>query len=202
MSTYAIIDFETTGLSPSMGDRATEIAAVVISNGRVVYQYQSLINPQRPIPAFVQSLTGITDSMVRKAPDATSVMRDVYKLIGNIPLVAHNASFDQKFLDAEYQRAGLRRHTEFACSMLIARRLYPDFATHKLGDLVHRLKLPTSGVHHRAMADAEMTSHLLLRMTEDLQRKHGLPTVSHELLRQLQKISKYELGSFVARYRR
>ena len=138
MSTYAIIDFETTGLSPAMGDRATEIAAVVVSNGDIVGRYQSLINPQRPIPAFVQSLTGITDSMVRRAPEAPQVMRELFKLIGDVPLIAHNAAFDKQFLDAEYQRAGLRRRTEFACSMLVARRLYPNFANHKLGDLVRQ----------------------------------------------------------------
>lgn len=201
MTTYAIIDFETTGLSPSQGDRATEVAAVLVREGRVVERYQSLINPRRPIPAFVQSLTGITDSMVRTAPDARKVMHDLHSLIGQLPLIAHNASFDQKFLDAEYQRAGLCRRTEFACSMLIARRLYPSFSTHRLGDLVRQLNLPSTGIYHRAMADAEMTTHLTQRMAYELQSKHGLPSVDHSFLRQLQGISKHGLGTFVARHR-
>ena len=198
MSTYAIIDFETTGLSPAMGDRATEIAAVVVSNGHIVGRYQSLINPQRPIPAFVQSLTGITDSMVRRASEAPQVMRELFKLIGDVPLIAHNAAFDKQFLDAEYQRAGLRRRTEFACSMLVARRLYPNFANHKLGDLVRQLKLPSSGVYHRAMADAEMTAHLLARMVTDLNTQ-GLPTVTHQLLCELQRVPRYSVNNFIKR---
>jgi DNA polymerase-3 subunit epsilon len=200
VTTYAIIDFETTGLSPDYGDRATEIAAVVISDGNVVDRYQSLINPRRPIPQYVQQLTGITDSMVRKAPEAPQVMGELYQRIGSIPLLAHNASFDQRFLDAEYQRAGLSRRTEFACSMLLARRVYPNFGSHKLGNLVQQLKLPTTGTYHRAMVDADMTAHLMTRMLADLQARHGLKTATHDLLRKLQKVSKADIAGFIARH--
>ena len=136
--------------------------------------------------------------MVRKAPEAPQVMREVFKLIGDVPLIAHNASFDKQFLDAEYQRAGLRRRTEFACSMLVARRLYQNFATHTLGDLVRRLNLPTAGVYHRAMADAEMTTHLLARMETDL-RTQGLRAVTHQLLCELQRVPKSNVGNFIQR---
>src|SRR5690606_6899694 len=129
-------------------------------------------------------LTGITDVMVRSAPGADQVMRELHQCIGSIPLVAHNASFDQRFLDTEYKRAGLRRQADFTCSMLLARRLYPGFPTRKLGDLVRRLNLPSSGVYHRAMADAEMTTHLLMRMLHDLGSR-GLHAVPHKLLQQL-----------------
>jgi DNA polymerase-3 subunit epsilon len=74
-----------------------------------------------PIPYDVQELTGITDAMVRNAPEAPEVMRELHRHIDAIPLIAPNAAFDRKFLDTEYQRAGLRRHSEFACSMLLAR---------------------------------------------------------------------------------
>jgi len=201
MSRYAIIDFETTGLSPDMGDRATEIAAVMISDGEIVDRYQSLINPGRPIPSFVQSLTGISDNMVRNAPDASTVMRELFQKVGHLPLVAHNASFDRRFLDFEYRRAGLQRRTDFACSMLVARRLYPSFATHKLGDLVSLLHLPSSGVYHRAMADAEMTAYLMRRMESDLRLRHGLSSVGHVLFRQIEKVPKHQFESFIARSR-
>ncbi|MEY4641164.1 MAG: hypothetical protein RLZZ227_1158 [Pseudomonadota bacterium] len=197
MTTYAIIDFETTGLSPDHGDRATEVAAVIVRGGQIVDRYQSLINPRRPIPYYVQELTGITEGMVRNAPDAKQVMQELHQRIGHIPLVAHNASFDRKFLDCEYQRAGLTRSTEFACSLLLARRIYPQLRSHKLGELVRQLRLPTAGVHHRAMADAEMTTHLITHMISELQTQ-GLSAVTHDLMRKLQGLPRLGLSKFIA----
>ena len=100
MDIVAVIDFETTGLSPAMGDRATEIAAVILEDGKVVDRYQSLMNAGRRIPAFIENLTGISDAMVRTAPTAATVMREVADFVGAYPLLAHNASFDCKFWDA------------------------------------------------------------------------------------------------------
>ncbi len=196
----AILDFETTGLSPDLGDRVTEVAVVFQSNGKIVDRYQSLINPKRPIPAFVQSLTGITDAMVRKAPEASQVMHELYRKIGDVPLIAHNASFDSKFLDAEWARIGLRRQAAVACSLLLSRRLYPNSPSHRLGALVSHLSLPSSGTFHRAMADAEMTAHLLARIICDLKTRHGLTAVTHEMLTQLQVVKKSSFASAIGRY--
>ena len=101
MDLVAVIDFETTGLSPDHGDRATEIAAVLLKDGEVIDRYQSLMNAGVRIPPFITELTGITDAMVRKAPPAAEVMRDVADFVGDTPLVAHNASFDRRFWDAD-----------------------------------------------------------------------------------------------------
>ena len=97
MEVVAVIDFETTGLSPAQGDRATEVAAVIVEDGRVVDRYQSLMNAGVRIPAFIEALTGISNAMVRSAPPAGEVMREVSDFVGDIPIVAHNASFDAKF---------------------------------------------------------------------------------------------------------
>jgi DNA polymerase III subunit epsilon len=97
MEPVVVIDFETTGLSPEHGARATEIAAVLVRNGQVVDRYQSLMNAGQRIPPFIQSLTGITNSMIRAAPPAAQVMAEVADFVGDYPLVAHNASFDRKF---------------------------------------------------------------------------------------------------------
>ncbi|MBL7650494.1 MAG: 3'-5' exonuclease, partial [Candidatus Hydrogenedentes bacterium] len=77
MEAVAVIDFETTGLSPAQGDRATEIAAVIVRDGRVVDRYQSLMNAGVRIPAHIESLTGISNAMIRSAPTAAQVMREV-----------------------------------------------------------------------------------------------------------------------------
>ena len=199
METVAVIDFETTGLSPAMGDRATEVAAVIVDGGKIVDRYQSLMNTGTRIPAFIEALTGISNAMIRKAPPAAEVMSALAEFVGVVPLVAHNASFDSRFLDAEWLRINQRRRQEFACSMLLARRIYPTAPDHKLGTLVGHLGLPSAIRHHRALADAEMTAHLWVRIVSDIRQQYGLSTVPHELLRALQKASKAQMNNCVAR---
>lgn len=197
--TVAVIDFETTGLSPAMGDRATEVAVVIVEGGKIVDRYQSLMNAGARIPAFIEALTGISNAMIRKAPPVAEVMGALAEFVGDVPLVAHNASFDSKFLDAEWSRINRQRRQEFACSLLLARRVYPAAPDHKLGTLVRHLELPSAARHHRALADAEMTAHLWLRMASDIQQRHGLSAVPHEFLRTLQKAPKTQLNGCIER---
>ena len=201
MEKVAIIDFETTGLSPDMGDRATEVAVVIVENGEIVDSYQSLMNAGVRIPAFIEALTGISGAMIRKAPAAADVMSALAEFVGDIPLVAHNASFDSKFLDAEWLRIKRQRRQEFVCSMLLARRIYPQAPNHKLGSLVSHLGLPSAVRHHRALADAEMTAHLWVKMVSDIKRQYGLSAVPHEFLRVLQKTPKGQIGNCVEKAR-
>ncbi|MFI3121587.1 MAG: 3'-5' exonuclease [Methylococcaceae bacterium] len=197
MSKIVIIDFETTGLSPEMGDRATEVAAVIIDGDKVIDKFQSLMNAGVAIPGYIQQLTGISNAMLRKAPSCQQVMRELADFIGDSPLLAHNASFDTKFLDAEWARIGYKRRQPFACSMLLSRRIYPHFPDHKLGTLVRYLKLPTTGEYHRALADAEMTASLLIKIKYDIQEKYKLSSIPHELLCLLQKAPKAGIDNAV-----
>lgn len=199
MEKIAVIDFETTGLSPDMGDRATEVAVVIVDNGKIADRYQSLMNAGVHIPAFIEALTGISNAMIRKAPPVVEVMSALSEFVGDLPLVAHNASFDSKFLDAEWSRVNQRRHQEFACSMLLARRIYPDAPNHKLGSLVSHLGLPSAARHHRALADAEMTAHLWVKMVTDIKQQYSLNAVPHEFLRALQKTPKAQIQHCVER---
>ncbi len=201
METLAVIDFETTGTSPEQGSRATEIAAVLVRDGAIVGRYQSLMNAGAYIPPFIEELTGISNAMVRQAPPAEQVMGEVAEFVGAHPLVAHNAAFDRKFWDAELARAGLSRQQDFTCSLLLARRIYPDAPNHKLGTLVDYARVPVAGRFHRALADAEMTANLLLRMEEELMVRFKLETVSHELLQLIQATSRRELDACVERWR-
>lgn len=199
IETLAVIDFETTGLSPEMGARATEIAVVLIRDGVIVGRYQSLMNAGVHIPSFIEELTGISNAMVRKAPPVADVMAAAADFIGDMPMVAHNASFDSKFWDAELQRIQRQRSQEFACSMRVARRLFPESPSHKLGTLVRYLKLPETGVHHRAMADAEMAAHLLTRLQVELRQRFGMAHVPHKHLRAIQSASVAKLESTIQR---
>ncbi len=200
METVAVIDFETTGISPDAGARATEIAAVLLRDGRVVDRYQSLMNAGAWVPPFIEQLTGISNQMVRAAPPAAKVMREVADFVGAHPLVAHNASFDRRFWDAELARVRKRRVQEFACTMLLARRIYPQAPNHKLGTLVEFARLPVAGRHHRALADAEMAASLLAKLEEELTQRYRLTAVTHALLREIQGASRDQLEGCVARF--
>ncbi len=103
MDDYPIIvlDFETSGLSPHYGDRAIEIGAVLIENSLIIDRFQSLMNPGFRISSFIEAYTGISNDMVEAAPPCEEVMEQFADFIGDFPLVAHNASFDRRFLDAE-----------------------------------------------------------------------------------------------------
>jgi DNA polymerase-3 subunit epsilon len=145
------------------------------------------------IPSYIQQLTGISNAMLRKAPPCQKVLQELADFIGDVPLAAHNASFDTQFLDAEWSRIHYKRRQPFACSMLLSHRIYPHFPDHKLGSLVRHLKLPTTGEYHRALADAEMTASLLIKIKHDLQEKYNLASVPHEMLCILQKSPKAEI---------
>jgi DNA polymerase-3 subunit epsilon len=201
MGIHAVIDFETTGLSPALGARPTEVAIVLIAEGKIVDRFQSLMNPGVSIPNDIQVLTGITNEMVHKAPKVEVVIRDAVQFVGTHPIVAHNAAFDSKFWDAELHRINGRRKQEFACSMLLARRIFPEAPNHKLGTLVRTLGLPATGRYHRALADAEATAYLLLHIQQELQRRFHLSAVSHELLVAIQTASRSQLDACIRRYR-
>lgn len=202
MRELVIIDFETTGLSPDQGDRATEVAAVVITEAGITARYQSLMNAGRSIPAFVQQLTGITNAMIRAAPRAETVMGELFDFIAGRPLVAHNAAFDRKFLGAELERIAKPCPSDLLCSMKVARRVYPEAANHQLETLVRHAAIKVTGRYHRALADAEMTALLWLRMEQKLKQDFQLPDLPLELLQRIQAAPCKGLGKCVESFKR
>jgi len=167
--TYAVIDFETTGLSAGP-DRIIEVGAVLVREGEIVGTFSELMDPGFRIPSFITSLTGITNAMVRGRPSPQAMMPRLRAFLGDHVCVAHNASFDQRFFSAEMALAGEAHERPFLCSMLLARRLVQDAGSHKLGALVSHLRLATpAGMQaHRALADALMTVELWKRLMADL----------------------------------
>src|ERR1035437_6804370 len=197
METVAVLDFETTGMSPNCGDRATEIAITLLRDGRVVDRFQSLMNAGRRVPSFITELTGITNAMISQAPPVASVMRDAARFVGTTPLVAHNASFDRKFWEAELAHIGIASESLFACTMLLSRRMYPHSPNHRLSTLVELLGLPKTGRAHRAMVDAEMTSHLWCRIQHDVSTTYCIQSVGHELLARVQTTARKNLPALL-----
>ncbi|MEO6279904.1 3'-5' exonuclease [Roseateles sp.] len=193
METIAVIDFETTGLGPTSGGRATEIAAVLVRGGVVVDTWSSLMNSGAWVPPYIQALTGISNEMLAGAPDSAQVMRELARFTEGCPLVAHNASFDRGFWQAEMARACIEPDLahEFACTVLLSRRLWPEAKSHSLGSLVRFHDLRFNGRAHRAMADARVTAELLLKVRAEVASRFamdlGCAQVDHALLAQLQR---------------
>jgi DNA polymerase-3 subunit epsilon len=197
--TVIVVDFETTGMSPDYGDRAIEVGAVKLQRGEVVDRFQCLMNPGIRVNGFIEDYTGITNAMLKQAPPCDEVMGELADFIDDSNLVAHNASFDRRFLDAECCRISRDYTGEFACSMLVARRVYPDAPNHKLGTLVEFKSLPSDGTFHRALADAEMTTHLWLGMLNDISSRFSLETISFSLMQKLSRLPKAAVPDFLGR---
>jgi DNA polymerase-3 subunit epsilon len=161
---YVVVDVETTGMRAYDGDRITEIAAVVVRDGAIVDMYQTLINPERSIPPFITALTHISHAMVRDAPRFRDVCPDVLRLLQGHVFVAHNASFDWRFITAEVMRAtGRELEAPQLCTVRLARRILPQLRSRRL-DAVARhygIEIPA---RHRAGGDAIATAHILLRL--------------------------------------
>ena len=195
-----VLDFETTGLSPQYGDRAIEIGAVLIEHNVIVDRFQSLMNPGCRVSGFIESYTGISNQMLKTAPPCAEVMDEFADFVGCYDMVAHNASFDRRFLQAELQHINRPCDGDFACSMLVARRLYPQADNHQLGTLVRLNKIPNDGTFHRALADAEMTTFLWLKMIEQLSCEHKIETVSFALMKKLAATPKKSVNTFLRRW--
>jgi DNA polymerase-3 subunit epsilon len=185
-----VLDFETTGLSPDMGDRAIEIGAVRLEKGQVVDRFQALMNPGKRISAFIEDYTVITIRMLSKAAPCDEVMHEFANFMGNHNLVAHNASFDKRFLDAELGRIYKSYNGNFACSLIVARRLYQQAPNHKLGSLIAYKNISSEGGFHRALYDSEMTAKLWMTMLEDISQIIKANDVPFTLIQKLTKTPK------------
>jgi len=199
-NSLVVLDFETTGLSPNMGDRAIEIAGVRLENGRVSDHFQALMNPGQRVSGFIEDYTGITNKMLVDAPTCETVMGEFADFIGDANLVAHNASFDKRFLDAELARIGRSYRGEFICSMLVARRIYQDAPNHQLGTLIKHAKIPADGVFHRALYDSQMTAKLWQAMLESIESRYGIDDISFALLKKIARTPKKALQGMLEKY--
>jgi DNA polymerase-3 subunit epsilon len=196
-----MLDFETTGLSPAMGDRITEVAALRIVDGRIVERYVSLINCKVRIPSFITHLTGISQAMVDAAPPVDQVVPELLEFIGGDALSAHNASFDEKFLKAEAERLGLAmRHDGLVCSLKLSRRVFPGMSSYKLGLLSGQLGIRFRSAAHRAESDAEVAAEVLLHIGRHIGSTYGVGPVAPQLLVSVNKLSAAKVPDYLQKY--
>jgi DNA polymerase III epsilon subunit family exonuclease len=184
---FVVFDIETTGpkMPPS---RVMEIGATRVHSGRIVAEFQTLVNPRAPIPPFIAGLTGISDAMVATAPTFEEVAADWLHFAGTAVLVAHNAVFDVRFINHEIASVfpGRRMMNSHLCTVSLARRLLPELKSFRLGALAEHFDIPHR-TRHRAGEDARATARVFLRLLEHL-RENGVQDLDGA--RQFQKEKK------------
>lgn len=163
---YVVFDIETTGFSYN-NHTIIEIGAVKIRNGEVVERFSQLINPGCNIPAFITELTGISDEMVRDMPTLDTVLPAFLDFVNGVPVVAHNAVFDCSFIRYYSNRLGLKFESLILDTLALSRMILTGIKKHNLKAVTKHLKIPLND-HHRAVADAEATSRVLIKLFERL----------------------------------
>jgi DNA polymerase-3 subunit epsilon len=177
LPSVTFLDLETTGATP-LRDRITEIALVRFDDGVETVRWQTLVNPQQPIPPFIQSLTGIDDNMVADAPLFAEVADKLLALLEGSVLAAHNVRFDHGFLKSEFKRLGITLRQKVLCTVKLSRLLYPQHYSHGIDAIVARHQI-TGLARHRAMGDVEA----ILIMLNDARRDLGSEVVQAAALK-------------------
>jgi len=172
-ATYVVFDVETTGLSAIYND-LIQVAASKMYKGNIIAEFDEFINPGHPLSAFTTELTGITDDHVKNAKPLVQVLKEFQEFCKDTVLVAHNATFDVGFMNANYERHGLPKITQPVIDTLeFARNLYPEYKRHGLGPLTKRFGVALEH-HHMANYDAEATGRLLFIFIKEVAEKHGV----------------------------
>jgi len=193
---YAIVDIETTGgFTPD--NRIIEIAVVIHDGQAITSQYQTLINPQRPIPGFITGLTGIDASMLEDAPSFEEIAEELFDILEGKVFVAHNVNFDANFVKEAFARMGMTYNPKLLCTVRLSRKIFPGYRSYSLGTLCGQRNISIEE-RHRAMGDAYATAILFSQLVEaDSQNiisgslKNGKketslpPHISHEKCAQL-----------------
>jgi DNA polymerase-3 subunit epsilon len=172
---FAVVDVETTGMRVVGGDRITEIAVAVVHGERREIVFDSLVNPERPIPRAVRTITNITDEMVRHAPRFADLAEQLLTTLSGRVFVAHNARFDWNFVSAELRRSrALTLDGSRLCTVRLARRLVKGVRSCGLDNLCRFFGFDNRA-RHRAAGDALVTAELLGRLLS-LAREEGART--------------------------
>ena len=161
---YLILDVETIGGSPKTS-KMTEIAMYLYDGKKIIDQFETLINPESPIPRFITGLTGINDEMVKNAPKFHEIAKKIIKFSKGAIFVAHNVSFDYGMIRSEFRSLGYDFRMPHLCTVKSARKILPGKSSYSLGKLCRELDIKLSN-RHRAIGDAQATVKLFKIMFE------------------------------------
>lgn len=172
--TYVVFDLETTGLSAT-NDNIIEIGAVKVKGAEVIARYQSFVNPHRELSDFIKGLTKITDEDLVNARNIDEVLTEFLEFVGDSTMVAHNASFDMKFILENSKKIGKEFKNPYIDTLHLARYFYnQEIKRFNLKSLSKYFKVELEN-HHRADEDAEATSKVWIKMLYELREK-GIKT--------------------------
>ena len=184
LPSITFLDLETTGATP-LRDRITEIALVRFDNGIETARWQTLVNPEQPIPAFIQQLTTINNDMVANAPLFKDVADTLLSFLEGSVLAAHNVRFDHGFIKSEFKRIGFTLRQKVICTVKLSRLLYPQHKSHGLDAIMQRHNLSTIA-RHRAMGDVEVMLAFIesakLELGDDAIHKAAAQLMNHPTL--------------------
>ncbi len=199
MEELIILDFETTGLSPSYS-RVIEVGALLIKQDKIVKRFSQLMDPGFSIPYFITDITGITNRMVKGQPKPEEFMPVLKRFIGKRPVLAHNATFDQSFLVSEMDYIGKKVTNPFLCTLKLSRRLIPHAPNHKLSTLIDHLKIKMPKEHrsHRALNDVMSTFHLWMNIKKNILKTANVMDIA--FFSKLANYPKAKVWDFLAKH--
>lgn len=167
---FAVVDIETTGGNASHGS-ITEIAILITDGNQILNRFNSLVNPKRPIPLFIEKLTGINDEMVQDAPVFGALAKDINEILQDKIFVAHNVNFDYSFISHQLSQHGFKLNVKKLCTVRLSRKIFENLPSYSLGNLCRSLNI-TIKERHRAMGDAEATTLLFHKLLQNDTGKH------------------------------
>jgi DNA polymerase-3 subunit epsilon len=153
---YVIIDIETTGLNLDNGDRITSISGLKIINNQIQDQFFSLVNVDVPIDPMVEEITGISNRLLKDASSGMIVFRQFLSFIGGLPVVAHNAEFDKKFLENELCILDLHVFLQYTDTLIMARKMFPGQRC-SIDALLEKLNLQSQAIKGFYSSDVKNT---------------------------------------------
>lgn len=168
-TTYCVLDLETTGFS-TVTEKITEIGIMKLQEGKVIDEFSCFVNPEKPIPARVVEVTNITDDMVKDAETIDQVFPKMLDFMNGSVLVAHNAEFDIGFLKHNAKVLGYDFDYTYVDTLTLAKELFPDYKTYKLGRIAKNLGIKVE-VAHRALDDVDTTVKVFKVMLEKLKQR-------------------------------
>ncbi|SNS28203.1 DNA polymerase-3 subunit epsilon [Belliella buryatensis] len=193
---FAIVDIETAGGNPAAGRGITEIAILIFDGEKITDSYQTLINPETQIPAYITGLTGIDTEMISDSPIFSEIAEEIYMILKDRVFVAHNVSFDYTFLQKALLHQNIHLNTPKLCTVRLSRKAFPGYKSYSLGRLCEHLDIKIEA-RHRAYGDAKATAIILSKIassnfnliSEMLRKNNGEaflpPNISKEKYQQL-----------------
>ncbi len=166
---FVVLDVEAVH-GKSIPTRIIELGATRVSGGEISDEFDTLVNPDLPLPRFIAALTGINDEMLRAAPPFAEVVEPWLAFAGDSVLVAHNSNFDLNLLNQEIARIfpGCRMRNADLCTVNLARRVAPNLESHNLDSLADHFGIEIKA-RHRACGDARATAKVLLCLLDELE---------------------------------